>query len=241
MPAPSHPRETPETVAPLVLVIEDAPQLSTFIATGLRGHGYRVVLAASARDGAAMAAQHRPDLVLLDLELPDFDGKTLIPELRRGGATPIVVLSARHEETEKVAALDAGADEYVTKPFGFDELLARMRVALRHAARLDERGGSHVFERGPLRVDLEARRVTIHGEDVHLTPIEYKLLVALVRNAGRVMTHGALLHEVWGSHTTERTHYLRVYMTHLRRKLASDPELERLIVTEAGVGYRLAG
>ena len=224
--------------APAVLVVEDEPQVLRFLRAGLPAHGYRVLEAASGVEALRTAEQYVPDVVLLDLGLPDMDGMAVLAELRRWSRMPVIVLSARGQEAAKVAALDAGADDYLTKPFGFPELLARMRAALRHAARSPAEGGAPVFESGPLRVDLSARRVSVAGEDVKLTPIEYRLLAVLVEHAGKVVTHRQLLERVWGPHSTEQTQYVRVYMTHLRRKLERGRS-ERVFETEAGVGYRL--
>jgi two-component system KDP operon response regulator KdpE len=221
----------------LVLVVEDDPAVRRVLVSSLPSHGYRVMEAPNGEVALRDASQYLPDLILLDLGLPDLDGIEVTKRLRSWTSTPIVVLSARGQETAKVAALDAGADDYVTKPFGFPELLARIRVALRHAARPKE--GPPVFVSGSLRVDLERRRVQVEGRDVHLTPTEFRLLSVLVKNAGRVVTHGHLLREVWGPWSPEQNRYLRVYMAHLRRKLEPDPSRPPLFETEAGVGYRL--
>jgi two-component system, OmpR family, KDP operon response regulator KdpE len=227
--------------APVVLLIEDEPQMRRFVAAALRAHAYQVVDAATAREGLAQAAGRNPDLILLDLGLPDLDGLEVTRALRRSGTTPIIVLSARGREHEKVSALDLGADDYLTKPFGVPELLARMRVVLRRTAGALEAGGAGqtVYEGGDVKVDLVRRQVWRGGEEVHLTPTEYKLLAALVRQAGRVVTHRQLLREVWGANYLEQTHYLRVYMAQLRHKLERDPTRPQLLGTEAGVGYRL--
>jgi two-component system KDP operon response regulator KdpE len=224
---------------PLVLLVEDEAPVRAMLAAGLSAHGYRVEEAASGREGLKMADAYRPDIVILDLGLPDIDGVEVTHRLRAAGETPIVILSARTQERDKVAALDAGADDYVTKPFGFEELLARLRVALRHAAKKASPAGSGEFTSGPLRIDLEARRVFVNDGEIRLTAIEYKLLVELVRNAGRVVTHQQLLKGVWGLNGTEHAHYLRIYMGHLRRKLEPDPSRPRIFRTEIGVGYRL--
>lgn len=224
---------------PLVLVIEDEPQVVRFLRTSLAGHGYRVMEAATAREGLIAATQYVPDIVLLDLGLPDMDGVEVARRLREWTAMPILVLSARGLERDKVAALDAGADDYLTKPFGFAELLARMRVALRHSTRISGAPRENVFTSGSLRVDLESRRIHVGGVEVKLTPIEFKLLSVLVRNAGKVVTHKQLMIEVWGPHAAAEKHYLRVYMTHLRRKLSRTPDEPSVFETEAGVGYRL--
>jgi len=223
--------------APLVLLIEDEPQMRRYLRAALESHDYRLVEATTSREGLAQATGRNPDVILLDLGLPDGDGIDLARRIREWATTPIIVISARGKEQDKVAALDAGADDYLTKPFGTDELLARLRVALRHAARAaapDE----PVFSVGPLRVDLAARQVFVDDAEIHLTPTEYKLLTTLVRHAGKVVTHRLLLKEVWGPNATEHTHYLRVYMTQLRHKLERDPTRPRYLQTEAGVGYR---
>ena len=223
---------------PLVLLIEDEPQMRRFLRAALESHDYRLVEATTSREGLAQATARSPDVILLDLGLPDGDGIDLARRIREWSATPIVVISARGKEQDKVAALDAGADDYLTKPFGTDELLARLRVALRHAARVAA-PAEPVFAVDELRVDLAARRVFARGAEIHLTPTEYKLLTALVRDAGKVVTHRQLLNEVWGPNAVEHTHYLRVYMTQLRHKLEQDPTRPRYLQTEAGVGYRL--
>ncbi|MEQ1502476.1 MAG: response regulator [Myxococcota bacterium] len=218
---------------PLVLVIEDDPQMRRFLRTSLPSQGYRVLEAATGEEGLSLAVQYVPDAVLLDLGLPDLDGVEVLGRLRAWSTVPVIVVSARERERQKIEALDAGADDYLTKPFGFGELLARLRVALRHAARRDA-APSSVFVAGPLRVDLEARRVQVDGADVHLTPIEYKLLALLVRHAGRVVTHNQLLEGVWGPRSASQSPQLRVHLMHLRRKLGG-----RRFTTEPGVGYRL--
>ncbi len=224
--------------APVVLLIEDEPQMRRFLRAALGTQDYELVEAPTAREGLAQAASRVPDLILLDLGLPDGDGLEVTRQLREWSRAPIIVISARGQERDKVAALDAGADDYLTKPFGVEELLARMRVALRHAARGAEDEGP-VYEGGALRVDLARRQVFRAGEEVHLTPNEYKLLATLVRHAGKVLTHRHLLKEVWGLNAINQTHYLRVYVTQLRHKLEADPTQPRLLLTEPGVGYRL--
>jgi two-component system KDP operon response regulator KdpE len=180
-----------------------------------------------------------PDLVILDLGLPDIDGIDVIKQLRQWSAMPIIIVSARGKEQDKVAALDAGADDYLTKPFGVPELLARVRVTLRHLAAADRETGDSAFESGSLRVDLARRQVTVDGKDVHLTPNEYKLLTVLIKNAGKVMTHRQLLREVWGPGAGDETHYLRVYMNQLRQKIEAEAARPKHLITEPGVGYRL--
>jgi len=225
--------------APVVLVIEDEPQIRRFLRATLSAHGYRLVEAATAQEGLMHAATRQPEIVILDLGLPDLDGLELTRQLREWSAMPIIVLSARGQESDKVAALDAGADDYLTKPFGVGELLARMRVALRHTARIAQEPGEAVFTVGDLRIDLARRQVFVANQEVHLTPIEYKLLTTLVRYAGKVVTHHQLLREVWGPGASSETHYLRVYMGQLRHKLEANPARPRYLVTESGVGYRL--
>jgi two-component system KDP operon response regulator KdpE len=233
------------TVAPTVLVIEDEPQMRRFLRTSLRSHGYQVIEAGTAREGLAQAAGRHPELILLDLGLPDGDGLTVTRTLRGSGSgravvrTPIIVLSARGREQDKVAALDLGADDYLTKPFGVGELLARMRAAMRHAQPETDDGAP--FAAGELIVDLSLRRVRRAGEEVHLTPTEYRLLAELIRHEGRVLTHRQLLEAVWGANAAaaEQTHYLRVYMGQLRHKLERDPARPKHLITEPGVGYRL--
>ena len=224
-------------VAPTVLVIEDEPQMRRFLKASIESHDYHLVEAVTAREGLAQASGRNPDVILLDLGLPDLDGIEVTRQLREWCRIPIIVISARGREQDKIAALDAGADDYLTKPFGMGELLARLRVALRHSAADD--GGEPVFTLGDLRVDLGARLVFRGGAEVHLTPIEYKLLTTLIRHAGRVITHRQLLKDVWGPNAVEHTHYVRVYMTQLRHKLEDDPSRPKLLLTEPGVGYRL--
>ena len=226
-------------LAPQVLVIEDEQPVRRFLRAGLEGEGFRMLEAATAADGLRLAAHHGPDVVLLDLGLPDQDGLEVLQRLREWSQVPVIVLSARGAEAQKVAALDAGADDYLVKPFSVPELLARVRVSLRHAARVQSEADVSVFELGPLRVDLLRRRVTVDASEVHLTRIEYRMLMTLVRNAGKVVTHRQLLQAVWGPGNEEQTQYLRVHMTHLRRKLERDPLRPRFITTEPGVGYRL--
>jgi len=225
-------------VPPVVLVIEDEPQMRRFLKASLESHDYGLVEAGSAREGLAQATGRNPDVILLDLGLPDLDGIELTRRLREWARTPIIVISARGREQDKIAALDAGADDYLTKPFGVGELLARLRVALRHTVAPDG-GGEPVLAIGDLTVDLASRLVFRKGAEVHLTPIEYKLLATLARHAGKVVTHRQLLKEAWGPNAVEQTHYVRVYMTQLRHKLEDDPSRPRYLLTESGVGYRL--
>jgi two-component system, OmpR family, KDP operon response regulator KdpE len=226
------------TQPPLVLVVEDEPQMRRFLRATLPGHGYRLVEAETGAQALVDAQTRAPDLILLDLGLPDLDGVEVTRRLREWSAIPIIVLSARGQEGDKIQALDAGADDYLTKPFGTGELLARMRVALRHNARTDE-GGQSSFRTGDLKVDLAARRVFVGEREVHLTRNEYNLLAVLVKHAGKVLTHRQLLKEVWGPGSVDQHHYLRVYMGQLRHKLEEDAARPRYLVTETGVGYRL--
>jgi two-component system KDP operon response regulator KdpE len=222
----------------VVLVVDDEPQLLRFLRAALASHGYRMVEATNGAQALVEASTRAPDVVLMDLGLPDVDGVELTRRIREWSAVPIIVLSARGQESDKIQALDAGADDYLTKPFGIGELLARMRVALRHAARMA--GTDEVaFECGALRVDLATRRVSVAEREVHLTRTEYKLLAELVKHAGRVLTHRHLLKEVWGPGSVEESHYLRVYMAQLRQKLEPDPARPRWLLTETGVGYRM--
>jgi two-component system KDP operon response regulator KdpE len=224
---------------PVVVLIEDEPQIRRFLRTTLGSQGYRLFEAATGADGLVEAASRQPDVVIVDLGLPDIDGLEVIRRLREWSTVPIIVLSARGQEADKVVALDLGADDYVSKPFGADELLARLRVALRHKAGVAREDA--VFTTGELRVDLGRRHVFVRDQEVKLTPTEYRLLTTLVRYAGRVLTHRQLLKEVWGPNQTEEAHYLRVYMAQLRRKVEVDPAQPRYLLTEPGVGYRLAG
>jgi two-component system KDP operon response regulator KdpE len=223
--------------APVVVCIEDDPQMRRFLRTGLGAEGFRVFEAESGERGLVEAATRKPDVVVLDLGLPDIDGVEVVRRLREWTRLPVIVLSARSREADKIAALDAGADDYLTKPFGLGELLARIRVALRHGSVAGARD-QEVVTAGDLRVDFARRQVSVAGKPVHLTPIEYRLLATLIRNAGRVLTHRQLLQDVWGPAYIERSHYLRVYMGQLRHKLEADPPRPRHLQTEAGVGYR---
>jgi len=224
----------------MLLLIDDEPQVRRFLRSSLPPVEYKLLEADTGERGLATASAQRPDVILLDLGLPDLDGVEVTRRLREWTATPIIILSARGQDQDKVAALDAGADDYLTKPFSLPELLARIRVAARHAS---ERGDKQdaVFEVGDLRIDRAARVVTLGGEEVRLTPIEYKLLTALARRAGHVLTYQQLLKEVWGPRSLTHKQYLHVYMGHLRGKLEHDPAKPRFLVTEPGVGYRLKG
>lgn len=221
-----------------ILIIEDEQPIRRFLRASLTSEGYRISEAASGQEGLQLASSLPPDLVILDLGLPDLDGQEVLRQLREWYTAPIIVLSARDQEPQKIMALDRGADDYVTKPFGMGELLARMRTAMRHAHRTGPESTS--IEVGELRVDLAARLVYRCGEEVHLTPLEYKLLVTLLRHAGKVLTHRFLLREVWGPQDAQESHYLRVFVASLRRKLEDDPARPRYILTEQGVGYRMA-
>ena len=221
----------------LALVVEDDAPLRSFLRTALCAHGYRVVEAATLGEAGIAVTTHNPEVLLLDLGLPDGDGLTLVRQVREWSSLPIIVISARGREADKVEALDAGADDYLTKPFGTGELLARLRVALRHAVGVAAEAPIVTF--GPIQVDLARRQVFRDGEEVRLTATEFRLLALLVRNAGRVLTHTQVLREVWGPNHSEHTHYVRVYMAELRRKLEADPARPRWLLTEVGVGYRL--
>jgi two-component system, OmpR family, KDP operon response regulator KdpE len=222
---------------PLILVVEDEAQMRHFLRVSLTGNGYRVVESETAEDALLQAAARNPEIILLDLGLPDQDGLSVTARLREWSSTPIIVISARGQEDDKIKALDAGADDYVTKPFGVGELLARIRVALRHKA--TTAAGSSQFVAGALKVDLGRRQVSVSDTEVHLTPIEYKLLTTLIKYAGRVVTHRQLLREVWGPNSSEQTQYLRVYMGQLRHKLEQNPSRPQYLLTEPGVGYRI--
>jgi len=224
---------------PLVLVVEDEPQMLRFLRTALTAQGFRVVEAETTREALIAATTHNPELILLDIGLPDGNGIDLTRRIREWSRVPIIVISARGKEDDKVTALDAGADDYLTKPFGVNELLARIRVALRHALSSASGPGEPVLESGPLRLDLTRREVLVSDVIVHLTPLEYRLLVLLAQNAGKVLTHRQILKEVWGPGSVNETHYLRVFMAQLRRKIETDPARPRLLLTEPGVGYRM--
>ena len=228
-----------ETIAPkpVALVIDDELQIRRLLRVCLESKGYRVIEAATGQEGITQAAQYPPNVVLLDLGLPDLDGVAVLKRLREWTRVPVVVLSVRDREDDKIAALDNGADDYVTKPFSTGELLARLRVAQRRSQPATE---DVVFRSGHLEVDLAARTVVVEGKPVRLTDTEYTLLRLCAQHAGKVLTHRQILREVWGPNYLEQTHYLRVYMTHLREKLEKDPSQPRLLLTEPGVGYRLA-
>jgi two-component system KDP operon response regulator KdpE len=225
--------------SPTVVVIEDEPQIRRFVRTALEAEGWLVHEADTAKKGLTEAGTRKPDLLVLDLGLPDGNGLDVIRDVRGWSAVPIIVLSARSDEADKIAALDAGADDYLTKPFGVGELLARVRANLRRPRATSQEDADPVFRFGEVEVDRTARLVRRAGAEVHLTPIEYRLLSVLMANAGRVLTHRQLLREVWGPSHAEQSHYLRIYMGHLRHKLEADPTQPRHLLTETGVGYRL--
>ncbi len=230
-------RKSAQSPAPVVVLVEDETGIRQFVRTALESAGCVVAEAATLERGRIETASRRPDLLILDLGLPDGDGTSLLTQLRTWSGMPVLVLSARGDEKDKVAALDAGADDYLSKPFGVAELLARVRALLRRSLRAPDRSSTVGF--GEVEVDLATRAVRRAGEPVHLTPIEYKLLCLLIGGAGRVLTHRELLAGVWGPHHVEHSHYLRVYMAGLRRKLERDPAIPAHILTESGVGYRL--
>ena len=223
----------------VVLLIEDEPQMRRFLKITLQGHGYRLLEAQSGQEGLTEVATRNPEIVLLDLGLPDIDGLEVTKRIREWSRVPIIVLSARDQEDDRIRALDAGADDYLTKPFGAGELLARIRVALRHVSLQQTGGEEPVFILANLKVDFSKRQVFREGTEVHVTPIEYKLLAALIRHAGKVLTHKQLMKEVWGAGYIDQTHYLRIYMAQLRHKLEADPARPRFFINEPGIGYRL--
>jgi two-component system KDP operon response regulator KdpE len=232
--------------APVAVIIEDEPQIRRFVRAALETEGWQVHEADTLKKGLTEAGTRKPDLLVLDLGLPDGDGLALIRDVRSWSGVPIVVLSARSDEADKIAALDAGADDYLTKPFGVGELLARVRANLRRPRAASGEGSADaageadpIFRFGDVEVDRQARLVRRSGIEVHLTPIEYRLLTVLITNVGRVLTHRQLLREVWGPSHTEQSHYLRIYMGHLRQKLEADPTQPRHFLTETAVGYRL--
>ena len=222
-----------------VLVIEDELPIRRFLRASLSTHNYELIEVGTARDGITMATTKQPDIILLDLGLPDNDGLNVTRQIREWSQVPIIVISARGQEQDKVAALDAGADDYLTKPFGVDELMARMRVALRHLEQKGDRQEEQIVTIGNITVDLPRRHVRVDDTEVHLTPIEYTLLTTLVRYRGRVVTHRQLLEAAWGPHYVTETHYLRVYMGQLRHKIEADAARPRYLITEPGIGYRL--
>lgn len=224
----------------VIIVIEDEKQIRRFLRSILESEGYQVHEAENGKQGLSMAAHRKPDVVILDLGLPDMDGVEVVRALREWSSLPLIVLSARSDEKAKIASLDAGADDYLTKPFGAGELLARIRVSLRRAA-INHREENSTFTVGELCVDLLNRKVILDGDEIHLTPIEFKLLSTLAKHAGKVLTQRLLLKETWGPSHVDDSHYLRIYMGQLRHKLEKDPARPRYLLTEIGVGYRLAG
>jgi len=221
-----------------ILIIEDEQPIRRFLKASLSSEGFRVSEAASGEEGLRLATKQPPDLVILDLGLPDLDGQEVLTRLREWYTAPIIILSARDQESQKIKALDGGADDFVTKPFGMGELFARMRTAMRHVQRIGPETTTVTV--GDLRVDLAARLVYRGDNEIHLTPLEYKLLVTMFKHAGKVLTHRFLLREVWGPHDSQENHYLRVFVASLRRKLEEDPAQPKYILTEQGVGYRFA-
>ncbi|MFH1080734.1 MAG: response regulator [Pseudomonadota bacterium] len=221
-----------------ILLIEDERQMRRFLRVTLQSEKYTVLEAETAADGLSQSATRNPDIVLLDLGLPDMDGLLVIEKLREWTTVPIIVISAREQEGDKIKALDGGADDYLTKPFCSGELLARIRVALRHTAPKSQDQGEAFFVAEDLRIDFLKRQVFCGAREIHLTPIEYRLLTVLVRNAGRVMTHRQILKEVWGPPYVEQTHYLRVFMNQLRKKIEADSTRPRFLLNEPGIGYR---
>jgi two-component system KDP operon response regulator KdpE len=231
--------DTRTKTAPVALVIDDEPQIRRLLRVTLEGNGYRVFDAATGTDGVLQAAQCRPDIILLDLGLPDLDGLDVLKRIREWSRVPVIILSVRDHEHDKIAALDHGADDYLTKPFNTGELLARLRAALRH---IQPQGADAMFRNGNLEVDLAARVVRKDGKEVKLTPTEYALLRLFVTHAGKVLTHRQLLTEVWGPNAAKETQYLRVHIAHLRDKIETNPARPEMISTESGIGYRfLAG
>lgn len=222
----------------IILLIEDERQMRRFLRVTLQSETYGVIEAETAADGLSQAAMRNPDIIILDLGLPDMDGLEVIKKLREWSAVPVIIISAREQEGDKIKALDRGADDYLTKPFGVGELLARIRVALRHAAPKNKDQKDAVFVAEDLKIDFLKRQVNIGTREIHLTPIEYRLLTVLVRNAGRVMTHRQILKEVWGPPYIEQTHYLRVFMNQLRKKIEADSTRPRFLLNEPGIGYR---
>lgn len=222
-----------------IVVIEDDPHIRKFLKTGLSTHNFRVFEAKTGQEGLTEAVDRKPEIIILDLGLPDMDGVQVVKALRQWTALPIIILSARSAEHSKIEALDAGADDYLTKPFSLGELLARIRVALRHSVSMREQDQSGIFESEGLKVDLVNHRVHVDGHEIHLTPIQYRLLAMMVRNAGRVLTHQQILKEIWGPTFTDNAHYLRIYMSQLRQKIEADPAQPKYLLTESGVGYRL--
>ena len=230
----TRPLQTDEK--PVVMIVDDEHSIRRFLVISLEANGYRAYEAKTGAEGLAQFATLRPDVLLLDLGLPDMDGLDVLKQIREWSTTPVIILSVRDADSEKIAALDAGADDYLTKPFSVGELLARLRVALRHRQPVPD---TSLFRSGGLTVDMARRVVTVRGEPVKLTPTEYALLRLLIQHTGRVLTHQQLLREVWGPSYIRETHYLRVYIAQLRQKIEADPTNPTILVTEPGVGYRL--
>ncbi len=222
-----------------VLIIEDELPIRRFLKPSLQSQGFKVLEAVKGEEGLALASSHNPDLILLDLGLPDMDGLEVVKRLREWSKTPIIVITARGKEQDKIAGLDAGADDYLTKPFSVGELMARIRVALRHSQLVKQGDQEPVFETPDFKVDLAARVITVRGKEVHLTPNEYNLLAFLIRHAGKVVTQKQILQEVWGPASGDQVQYLRIYIYQLRQKIEADPDRPRYLLTESGVGYRL--
>jgi two-component system KDP operon response regulator KdpE len=230
-------------IKPAILVVEDDKSIRNFICVSLHANGYKCIETDSGKNAISLAASHRPEIIILDLGLPDMDGIDVITELRKLTKAPIVVVSARGQEKEKVRALDSGADDYLTKPFSLPELLARLRVALRHlipASISNQQVLCSMFTVGELKIDYERRHVFLSGDEIHLTPLEYKLLVLMAKQAGKVLTHKFILREIWGDTDGSDTLSLRVFMANMRRKIEKEPAQPRYLLTEVGVGYRLA-
>ncbi len=219
-----------------ILIVDDEKSIRRFLEVGLEGQGYKIFLAKNGKEGVKLAADNHPDLIVLDLGLPDISGLEVLTKIREVSATPVIVLTVQSSDKDKETLLDAGADDYMTKPFSMTELSARARVCLRHSGNLKD---APVFEQGPLKIDFVHRTVTVNGTPVKLTPTEFDLLKALARHSGRIITQQQLLKEIWGPASVEQSHYLRIYIGQLRRKLEKDPSLSGLILTEQGVGYRL--
>ena len=224
---------------PVIIVIEDDPSIRRFLHTSLSTHNFKVFEVDTGKKGIVELGVRKPDVLILDLGLPDMDGVDIIKSIRSWSTVPIIILSARSDEQQKIQAFEAGADDYLTKPFGFGELLARIRVALRHSMRPYEQSQNDIFITGNLKFDAVNRVVCIDDQEVHLTPIQYRLLMVLVKNAGKVLTQQQILKEVWGPSYKENAHYLRIYMSQLRQKLEADPAQPKLLLTESGIGYRL--
>jgi two-component system KDP operon response regulator KdpE len=225
---------------PLILIIEDEPEIRRFLRVSLTNNGYQLLEAAKGQEGLDLAAEKKPSLIILDLGLPDMDGTEVASKIRQWSQVPIIILSARDQEGDKVKALEIGADDYLTKPFGVFELMARIKVALKHATQAKIEHQDPIFAAGRIRVDMAKRLVTVDGSEVHLTPNEYNLLHILIQNPGKLITQQHLLREVWGPGYAKEGHYLRVYMAQLRRKLEEDPANPKHLITEPGLGYRFS-